>query len=118
MTFKPLMQHPKNDTRAIRPTIVQSKHDIEALLQIKKQLRRLKRRLFLEASKKPETSVDKFRQLVMHLTFDESSTAGMSTFNESFESFPSMQSTHEGTVSISPDGLRRFDCLAQSTGGE
>ena len=114
------MQHPKNDIRAVKPTFSQSKHDIEALLHIKKQLRRLKRRLFLEATKKPETSVDMFRQLVMNLAFDENSTAGMITFNESFESSPSLQSIHEDSVSISPDGFRaaRFDSLAQSTGAE
>jgi hypothetical protein len=74
-------------------TITISEQDYEALLQFKKQLRRLKRRLFLEATTKPETKVDKFRELILNLALDE--TASQQELS-SLESFQSVNIIHAG----------------------
>ncbi len=70
-----------------------SEQDYETLLQLKKQLRRLKRRLFLEVTTKSVTEVDKFRELILNLALDETaSTEELS----SLESFQSKNIIHAG----------------------
>ena len=117
MTHKsPMVQSlSEHDVQISKPMFSQSKNDIETLRLIKKQLRRLKRRLFLQAIKEPETNVDKFRQLITNLALDESSTAETSSSGGSYRSFPSMQSIHEGAIFASPVGneTARLDCIVR-----
>ena len=115
MTLKSPMLHIKHEVQSIKPLLIQLSDDTKTLLLITKQLRRLKRRLFLEATRQPETNADKFRQLILNLALDESSTAEMSSFSGSVQSFPSMQSINEGAASVSPVGCQtaQLDCLAQ-----
>ena len=58
-------------TMTLLQTMTKSEQDYETLLQLKKQLRRLKRRLFLEVTTKSVTEVDKFRELILNLALDE-----------------------------------------------
>jgi hypothetical protein len=80
-----------------------SEQDRTNLLKMKKQLRRLKRRLFLEAVKSPESSVDKFRAMILTLALDsatgESSTTKMS-FYDSDSTLASIDPIYEGEVRI------------------
>jgi hypothetical protein len=80
-------------TMTLLQTMTKSEQDYETLLQLKKQLRRLKRRLFLEVTTKSVTEVDKFRELILNLALDETvSTEELS----SLESFQSGKIIHAG----------------------
>jgi hypothetical protein len=80
-----------------------SEEDRTNLLKMKRHLRRLKRRLFLEAAKSPETPVEKFRAMIFTLAMDsgtgESSTAKMS-FDDSDSTLASFEQIYEGEVRI------------------
>mmetsp|Transcript_14260 Transcript_14260/g.23613 ORF Transcript_14260/g.23613 Transcript_14260/m.23613 type:complete len:90 (-) Transcript_14260:368-637(-) len=76
-----------------------SLQDQKNLLEMKRQLRRLKRRLFLQAVKKPETSVDKFRAMILNFALDDSLTAEMTSM-DSNSSLPSIDPIYEEEVRI------------------
>jgi len=87
------------------PITMISEQDRKNLLHLKKQLRRLKRRLFLEAVNKPVTNVDKFRHLILNLALDDSSmTAGMSSFHDSFQTLQSIETIKEEVRFCDPVG--------------
>lgn len=78
-----------------------SDEDRKNLLEMKRQLRRLKRRLFLQAAKKPETPVEKFRAFVFNLAVDESlTTAETNTSQDSSSTLPSVSEVYEAEVRI------------------
>lgn len=82
-----------------------SEQDRANLMKMKRQLRRLKRRLFLEAAKRPETPVEKFRAMIFTLALDsatgESSTSKMSYF-DSDSTLASLDAIYDGEAMICP----------------
>jgi hypothetical protein len=79
-----------------------SQQQREELNKVYKQLRRLKRKLFLKAVEKPETSVDKFRHLMLRFAVEnnDGSTAAESFSYSSFDSLPSIQEINESNGRI------------------
>jgi hypothetical protein len=64
----------------------QSSSDLKELQDMTLRLRRAKRQMFLKSAEQPSNNVDRFREILLHLSLESSVEDGRSSTGSSFDS--------------------------------